>query len=92
MAIFQVKNILETADQSESLYRVNLCVAKMCVTHIKLHYTGSKFMDLHPEEFLCRSQIIILRKTCATETTESSSLPTLPSKSRQDNLQISRMI
>lgn len=22
-------------------------------------------MDLDPEEFLCRSQIIILRKTCA---------------------------
>lgn len=48
-------------------------------------------MDLDPEEFLCISQIIILRKTCAMETKESSSLPTFPSKSRQDNLQISRM-
>lgn len=92
MASFQVKNILETADQSESLYRIKLCVAKRCVTNNKLHYTGSKFMDLDPEEFLCGSQIIILRKTCAMETTESSSLPTLPSKSREDNLQISRMI
>lgn len=90
MASFQVKHILETADELESLYRINLCVAKRCVTHIKLHYTGSKFMD--PEEFLCRSQINILCKTCAVETTESSSLPTLSSRSREDNLQISRTI